>query len=117
MLETYAAEHCQPTQKNEAWGKGFRSRREAVDKALIDLGINPSDLVYDFAREVWCAPLAANATAYLKGEAATLEPFPDAAEELSQFWRERWLLPRAARDIDHPPFSPNSWRLWPTSVA
>lgn len=113
MLETYAAEHCRPTQKNDAWGKGFRSQREAVDKALIDLGINPSSLAYDFAREVWCAPLGANATAYLRGEETALEPFPNTAEELSQFWRERWLLPRAARNPAYPSFSPSSWRLWP----
>lgn len=117
MLETHAAEHCRPTWKNDAWGKGFRSRREAVDKALIDLGLNPSAFAYDLAREVWCAPLAANATAHLRGEEATLEPFPDTADELSRFWRERWLLPRAARDLPHPSFSPDSWRLWPQSAA
>ncbi len=116
MLETHAAEHCRPTLKNDGWGKGLRSRREAVDKALIDLGLNPSALAYDLAREVWCAPLGANATAYLRGEETTLEPFPNTADELSQFWRERWLLPRAARDLHHPSFSPDSWRLWPQSA-
>ncbi|HZJ12338.1 MAG TPA: Druantia anti-phage system protein DruA [Methyloceanibacter sp.] len=116
MLEAHAAEHCQPTRKHVAWGKGFRSRREAVDKALIDLGLNPGALAYGLAREVWCAPLGANATAFLRGEDANLEPFRDTADELSQFWRERWLLPRAARDLDHPSFSPDSWRLWPQAT-
>lgn len=112
MLETYAAEHCRPTRKDDAWGQGFRSRREVVDRALVSLGLDPSALSYDLAREVWCAPLGANADAYLKGEDATLEPFPDTVEELCHFWRERWLLPRAARDLRSPSFAPDSWRLW-----
>jgi Druantia protein DruA len=112
MLEAHAEEHCRPTLKNDAWGQGFRSRREVVDKALVSLGVNPGALSYDLAREVWCAPLGANAIAYLKGEQATLETFPDTVDELSRFWRERWLLPRASRNPSSPPFAPDSWRLW-----
>ena len=112
MLKAYALENCKPSSKSSSWGAGFRSRREVVDKALAHLGLNPNELGHGVIREVLCAPLAVNTIAFLKGEEKNLEPFEDSAEQLAAFWRERWLLPRAAKERRHRSFEPESWELW-----
>jgi hypothetical protein len=112
MLKAYAIENCELTPKPPAWGKGFRSRREVIDKALIHLGLSPRALTHGVVREVWCAPLAANAVAVLRGGEDRLEPYEDTAEQLAAFWRGRWLLPRVAREHGHELFTPESWQLW-----
>jgi hypothetical protein len=112
MLKLYAEANCKPTSKSSSWGEGFRNRREVIDKALAHLGLSPKELGHGVVREVLCAPLAANAAAFLSGEKGALEPFPDTAEQLAAFWRERWLLPRAAKERRHRSFVPQSWELW-----
>ena len=110
-LAAYGMAHCRLTSKPASWGKGPRSRREAIDKALVAIGIDLSALAYG-KREVWCAPLAANATAFLRGEDDHLRPFAETAEQLASHWRERWLLPRIETERRHRSFRPSSWRLW-----
>jgi hypothetical protein len=116
-LSSYALAHCQPTAKSETWGMGFRNRRELVGKALAHLGFSADWLYHGVSRQVFCAPLAANAAAFLRGEDRVLVTFEQSADELAAFWRERWLLPRAAREQRHRQWSPESWRLWPGSAA
>lgn len=111
-LRAYAIENCKLTPKSPAWGKGFRSRREVIDKALVHLGLSPRQLTHGVVREVWCAPLAANAAAVLRGDEDRLEPYEDTVEQLAAFWRERWLLPRVAGEHGREQFSPESWKLW-----
>jgi len=111
-LSAYATAHCEPTAKAATWGTGFRNRRELIGKALAHLGLSPEWLYHGVSREVLCAPLAANAAAFLRGEERALRPFGESAHELAAYWRERWLLPRAARECRHLQFSPESWRLW-----
>jgi Domain of unknown function (DUF4338) len=112
MLKLYAEANCKPTSKSSSWGEGFRNRREVIDKALAHLGLSPKELGHGVVREVLCAPLAANAAAFLRGEEGALEPFQDTAEQLAAFWRERWLLPRALTERRHRSFVPQSWELW-----
>lgn len=112
MLKTYAVNNCTLSVKHASWGEGFRSRREVIDKALARLGLNPRALGYGVAREVWCAPLGANAAAFLRGDASELETYEDTAEELAAFWRDRWLLARAEKDHRYRSFSPETWQLW-----
>jgi hypothetical protein len=116
-LSSYALAHCQPTAKSDTWGTGFRNRRELVGKALAHLGLSPDWLYHGVSREVFCVPLAANAAGFLRGEERVLVPFEQSAEELVAFWRERWLLPRAAREHRHRDWSPASWRLWAPNAA
>lgn len=111
-LESYATRHCKLSPKRPSWGRGFRSRREVIDKALTHLGFDPGELTYGLSREVWCAPLGENSNEFLRGDEHRLKPYRDTAAEMSGFWRERWLLPRMKRDRRHETFSPSSWRLW-----
>jgi len=110
-LAAYGAADRGLPSKPVSWGSGPRSRREAIDKALVALGFDLGALAYG-VREVWCAPLAANATVFLRGETSELEPFVETAEQLADSWRERWLLPRIETECGHRSFRPASWRLW-----
>jgi hypothetical protein len=111
-LTDFANEHCVPTAKQEKWGNGFRNRRELVRKALAKLGFSQDLLNHGIQRELFVAPLAMNARSFLRGEVAKPRyhklPFKKAVE----FWWERWLLPRAARDGSYREFDKEEWRLW-----
>jgi hypothetical protein len=111
-LRRLASQHCEPTAKHGQWGTGFRNRRELLRKALPLLGLS-RDLVYHgVQREIFAAPMAANATAFLRGEQDELEPYGQTAEQLFDWFRERWLLPRASRDQRYRRFDRESYRLW-----
>jgi hypothetical protein len=111
-LTDFANEHCTPTAKQEKWGSGFRNRRELVRKALAKLGFSQDLLNHGIQRELFVAPLAVNAREFLRGEVAKPRyhrlPFKKAVE----FWRDRWLFPRAARDNSYRQFDKEEWRLW-----
>jgi hypothetical protein len=111
-LRALAEAHCEATAKHALWGSGFRNRRELVRKALPLLGLS-SDLVYHgVQREIYAAPLASNTAAFLQGKHQRLRPFNRSTAELFAWFRERWLLPRAARDVSYQRFEAADYRLW-----
>lgn len=114
-LRQLALKHCEPTAKHPRWGDGFRNRRELVRKVLPLLGLS-RDLVYHgVQREIFVAPLAENSAAFLRGEQDRLRRFDRKADEMFTWFRERWLLPRAARDVSFREFDPATYRLWERS--
>lgn len=111
-LRAFALEHCEPTAKHDRWGIGFRNKRELLLKVLPLLGLS-RDLVYHgVQREIFAAPLARNTAAFLRGESERLQPYRRSATQLFEWFRERWLLPRAARDATYRAFDPDTYRLW-----
>lgn len=111
-ISQYALEHCKPTAKHARWGSGFRNRREVVKKCLASLGLSTEWLYHGIRREIFAVPLAENACAFLRGDDETLMPYDQPAADLFAFFRERWLLPRAARDPRYLEFTPDQYRLW-----
>jgi hypothetical protein len=111
-LREFAVENCDATAKHTRWGDGFRNRRELVRKALPLLGLSRELVYHGVQREIFVAPLASNTAAFLRGEHNRLRPYRRTAEELFQWFRERWLLPRAARDDRYRAFEPETYRLW-----
>jgi hypothetical protein len=111
-LRKFAVEHCEATAKHTRWGDGFRNRRELVRKALPLLGLSRELVYHGVPREIFVAPLASNSAAFLRGEHDRLRSYGRTIEELFQWFRERWLLPRAARDDRYRAFDPESYRLW-----
>lgn len=111
-LRNFALKRCHATAKHSQWGDGFRNKRELLLKALPLLDL-PRDLLYHrVQREIFAAPLARNTAAFLRGDQKRLKPYKRTANELFNFFRERWLLPRAARDDGYRTFDPESYRLW-----
>lgn len=108
----YADRYCEPTAKDSSWGSGFRNRREVVRKCLIKIGL-PTGLNYHgIRREVFAVPLAHNTTEFLKGEHKRLLWHDLPAAQLANWFRERWLLPRAERIGGLALFGRHDYRLW-----
>ena len=111
-LRAFALERCDATAKNSLWGDGFRNRRELVRKTLPLLGLSSELLYHGIKREIFVAPLAANSPAFLRGDHQRLRCHNRTVADLFEWFRGRWLLPRAARDDRFRAFDPEDYRLW-----
>lgn len=111
-LREFALEHCDATAKHPSWGCGFRNRRELVRRTLPLLGLSSGLLYHGVKREILVAPLATNAPAFLRGDHERLRPQSRSVDDLFDWFRDRWLLPRAGRDDRYRVFDPESFRLW-----
>ena len=111
-ISEFAKEHCVPTEKKEEFGNGFRSRRELVQKVLSKLGFPKAMLNHGIKRELFIAPLAINTRKFLCGEDAHVRYRRLSFAKAVEFWRTRWLLPRAERDDSFRDFNREEWRLW-----
>lgn len=102
------------TQRHERWtGDTFRNRREVVQRALDSLGYDSRKLrIHGVQRQVFLAPLAANALEWLRGEAQSLDWSTLDCGNLGEWWLRRWAIRRAARVPDWQRFDPESWRLY-----
>lgn len=112
-LMAFARQHGEPSAKDERWGTGWRSRREVVRRVLPQLGLSRELVYHGVRREVFLVPLASNAQEFLRGEEAELFGGRPGAAELFEYFRSRWLLPRAERDQRFRDFRASSYRLWP----
>lgn len=110
-LTAYAKRHCEPTAKNNKWGTGFRNRREVVKKALQHLGLGEALLYHGVKREVFVFPIGENTRAVL-AHGEKLRPHSESAADIADFWKERWMAPRAVRHMGYKSFQRESWRLW-----
>ena len=106
-----AAAASEPTAKHSSWGRGWRSRREVLRKALPVIGLSRDLVWHGVERQVFAVPLAANAREYLCGETEELRALDLPAEALTEAHRERWLLPRASRTGRWRRFEPEAWKL------
>ena len=111
-LVEFANQHCQPSAKNKLWGTGFRNRREVIRKVLAELGLSSKLAFHQVRREIFVAPLANNTSAFLRGDERELLSHNQSAEDMFNWYRERWLLPRAERNHKYREFNPECWRLW-----
>jgi len=112
-LRMFGSRYCVATAKNENWGIGFRNKREVLRKVLPRLGLSPKLLYHQVEREVFVVPLAENSQAFLRGEHSRLRWHDRPAAEIFDWFRDRWLLPRAARDPRYSSFEREAYRLWP----
>ena len=112
-LYEHAVKNCTPTAKSTLWGKGFRSRREILKKALPTLGLPSQWLYHGVKREVFVVPLAKNAKQFLRGDDAEPVWHDQPVDQLFDWFRQRWLLPRAEWDTRYLEFERDSFRIWP----
>jgi hypothetical protein len=111
-LRALAEANCEATAKDARWGTGFRNRRELLRKALPLLGLSRELVYHGVQREIFAAPLAHNSAEFLRGEHQRLRYYGHGVDDLFSWFRERWLLPRAARDDSYRGFDAASYRLW-----
>jgi hypothetical protein len=111
-LKQFAIEHCDATAKDQRWGVGFRNRRELIRKALPKLGLSPNMIYHGVQREIFVIPLAKNSREFLNSQAESPEWFDRTVRKVFAGFRERWLIPRAARDESYRAFDRESYRIW-----
>ncbi|WDT93020.1 DUF4338 domain-containing protein [Thermoleophilum album] len=111
-ITDFAKRHCEPTAKQEHWGRGFRNRREVIKKCLRRVGLSGDWLYHGIEREVFVVPLAANCREFLRGEHSRLQWYLHSEGQMFEYFRERWMLPRARRDQRYRTFEAESYRLW-----
>ena len=116
-LHDYAVRHCDPTAKHSLWGTGFRNRREIVKKCLPKLGLSSEWLYHGVKREVFVIPLAENTRQVLRGEDSDPAWHDQSAEELFEWFRDRWLIPRTKWDQRYLAFERESYRIWSNDGA
>jgi hypothetical protein len=113
QLREYAEKYCEKTAKHESWGTGFRNRREVVRRVLAHVGLSGNLMNHGIRRELFVMPLAKNAREFLRGEHQRLLWFHQPADALAEYFRQRWLIPRATRNREFAGYSNESFRLWP----
>jgi hypothetical protein len=113
-IHSFASENCAPTAKNGSWGVGFRNRREVVKKCLQELGFSTEWLYHGVKREVFVVPLARNTREFLQGHQQRLRWYGHSVADLHNWFKHRWLLPRAAWDESYREFQPEQYRIWNT---
>ena len=97
--------------RGSAYGKGPNYRIRTIRAALSELGLSSDLLKHGIQREIYLAPLAANYAAYLRGESTVVRPIHRSLAELSDYWRERWAVPRGKRRPEFSAFNRESLRL------
>ncbi|MBN1392469.1 MAG: DUF4338 domain-containing protein, partial [Sedimentisphaerales bacterium] len=90
-IRAYVERHCKPTAKQDAWGDGFRNKREVVRKCLSKIGLSGDLIYHGIRREIFAAPLGRDALRFLRGEVSRPSFYNWPAEEISKKFRERWL--------------------------
>jgi len=97
--------------KTEKWGTGFRNKREVVDKALRLLNIPRTYMKHGIEREQFIIPLASNYKEVLNSNDAPYY-YDTSVNEIADFIKNRWVIPRAERDKSYSEFKRETYRLW-----
>ena len=86
------------------YGTGPRRKWQTMVKALERLGFSSKMLKHGLKREAFLFPLIHNLDEYMAGkdDVPVYRDLP--FQDLADYWRERWLLPRASR-VD-------GWHAW-----
>ncbi|MEF3169229.1 MAG: DUF4338 domain-containing protein [Deltaproteobacteria bacterium] len=111
-ITEFAEKHCKPTAKQERWGTGFRNRREVIKKCLAALGLSSNWIYHGIEREIFVIPLAENTREFLRGEHAHLRWYRHPETRLFEYFRDRWMLPRASWDERFRSWSREDWLIW-----
>lgn len=111
-LTDFAVEHCEPTERQKRWGTGFRNRREVIKKCLPAVGLSSEWANHGIEREVFVVPLARNTREFLQGEHTRLLWHHQSTDQMFEYFRDRWMLPRAAWDERYKLWSKEEWAIW-----
>jgi hypothetical protein len=111
-IASYANRYCEATYRQEAWGSGFRNRREVIRKCLRKMNLSMAWSHHGVQREVFGVPLARNSREFLRGENSRLQWYSAPMAELYGWFRQRWLLSRSERDGSYREFDKGRYRLW-----
>jgi hypothetical protein len=112
VITEFAEKNCEPTAKQERWGTGFRNRREVIRKCLHALGLSSDWIYHGIKREVFVVPLARNTREFLRGEHTRPLWYQQSEAEMFEYFRDRWMLPRASWDQRFRLWCREEWAIW-----
>jgi len=115
-IRAFVEKNCKPTDKHIAWGSGFRNKREIIRKCLQQLGLSPKLRNHGIRREIFAAPLGSDAIRFLKGEVSHPCFYNWSTSDLSEAFKERWLIGRAERKPEFLEYTSEQYRLWPSKT-
>lgn len=81
------------------FGGGPSWKLRVIRACLRELDIPSTALRHGIGREAFAAPLAANWRDFLHGRCAAPDSCKRPSSDLMEFFRRRWLFPRAERDL------------------
>jgi len=111
-ITEFAEQHCEPTAKKKSWGSGFRNRREVIKKCLPALGLSSDWVYHGIEREVFVVPLARNTSEFLRGQCGRLTWYHQSEGQIFEYFRDRWMLPRAVWDERFGSWLKEYWQIW-----
>lgn len=111
-IRAYVDRWCDPTAKQEAWGNGFRNKREVIRKCLSRIGLSTDLACHGIRREIFAAALGSESLPFLRGEAARPRFHDWPAATLAEAFKNRWLLDRAERMPEFVNFRRGQYCLW-----
>jgi hypothetical protein len=111
-IRAYVKKHCEATAKHEAWGNGFRNKREVVKKCLQGIGLSTDLLYHGIRREIFLATLGRNAVRFLRGETSRPGFHDWPVQNIFRLFADRWLMGRAERMPQYRDYDREEYRLW-----
>jgi hypothetical protein len=111
-ISKYANRYCEPTYRKDAWGEGFRNRREVIRKCLKKLKLKVAWSYHGIERESFVIPLATNTQEFLRGEQQRLYWCTKSADQVYSWFQTRWLQSRLEWDASYREFRREDYRLW-----
>jgi len=100
-----------PSEKNADWGTGYRNRREVVHKALRLLNLDRNYIRHGVQRELFLIPLARNYKQVLINNSKP-DYYNTSVQEITDFIKERWIIPRSKKNQDYKKWYNNEYLLW-----
>ncbi len=99
-LQNVLVRRHHPYATGNRFGDGPNWKIRVIRKAARELRIDAEVLRHGIKRQVYVAPLASNARAYLCGQAKCPRYMNKTITEITDFWRTRWAMPRSQRYPD-----------------
>jgi len=93
-----------PYAKDNRFGSGPNWKIRVIRQAANELGLGEDLLIHGIRRQVYLAPLAKNTRSFLLGKSTSPRYLTLSTREITEFWRERWGMPRSKRRP--------AWREW-----
>lgn len=108
---SFVSKYFSPTRKVKGWGSGFRNKREVIQKFISSIDIPYSFLRHNIRREQFIIPLCKN---YKQVLILSEKPkyFDISIEHLSEFMKNRWLIPRSQRDDSFLKWKKENYYIW-----
>ena len=113
-IRAFAEKNCKPATRNKAWGTSFRNKNEVVRKCLSQIGLSTRLLYHGIRREIFAAPLGRDSIRFLRGETQQSCFYDWPVTDLSEAFKDRWLLGRAKRKSEYREYSREQYRLCPS---